>query len=200
MTINGGAQSLSGGAHIVMAGGTLTDASGVTITSATLAGFGTVAATTAISGVVAGIVKASGGALDLKGAVTGGPTFAIDTTAPGSDLLIDGTATTAAPIAISVGSQTLEIGSAGNLTITGGAESIALGTIKLDGGSLTDSSVVTVTSGTLTGFGTIAAITALSGTAPRIVNASGGTLDLTGTVDTASSRRSTRLQGLRRIC
>ncbi len=144
------------------------------MTSGTLTGFGTIAAT--LSGAAAGIVKASGGTLDLKGTVNSGPTLAIDTTA-GSTLLIDGTATSAAPIAISTANQTLEIGSAGNLTINGGAESITNGTIKLDGGSLTDSTGLSIGSGgTLTGRGIVVGAISGGGT----IKATGGLLNIGG--------------------
>ena len=55
----------------------------------------------------------------------------------------------------------------------------------MDGGSLTDSAGITLTNpATMTGCGTIAANTALSGTGT--VTASGGTLDLLGTVNSGA--------------
>ena len=128
--------------------------------------------------------------------------------------MIEGVATSAATIAINNANQTLEIGPAGNLTINGN-EFITNGTIKLDGGTLADKTgstedTFTVGSGgTLTGFGTApnditlaggtisqsgGVLTAISITGVGTVNgvtgafeiaASGGTLDLTGTVNNA---------------
>jgi hypothetical protein len=168
------AESIASGT-VKLDGGALTDASGVAVTSGSVIGSGTIAANTALSG--AGTVKASGGTLDLKGTVSSGPILAI-ATAAGSDLLIDGTATAAAAISINNVNQTLEIGSAGSLTISA-AENITNGTIKLDGGTLTDASAVTIGNGaTLTGKGKAA--TAISGAGT--VTASGGVLDLAGNV------------------
>src|SRR5580704_19253618 len=75
----------------------------------------------------AGTLTASGGTLDLTGTVSG-RTLAIANVA-GSILKIDGTATTAAATAIAIANntQTLEIGTAGSLTISA-AESITNGT------------------------------------------------------------------------
>ena len=109
-----------------------------------------------------------------RGAVRSTPTA-------GSTLKIDGTATSAAAITLNNANQTLEIGATGSLTINA-AQTATNGTIKIDGGTLTDAAGITLTSpATLTGSGTIAANTALSGTGT--VTASGGTLDLLGTVN-----------------
>ena len=153
VTINGGAQSVSGGTHVVMAGGTLTEGSGVTFNTATLGGFGTVAANLARTGGT-DTITASAGTLDLTGTFGAGLAAAIDSTKV-SDLKFDNTATSNTAIAISNANQSLEIGGSGNLTI-GAAESITNGTIKLDGGSLTDTAGLTIGAGaSLTGFGTI---------------------------------------------
>ncbi|WGD54678.1 Ig-like domain-containing protein [Bradyrhizobium sp. CB1650] len=170
------AQSITNG-KIQLDGGTLTDASGLTIgSSATLTGSGTVAANIAAG---TGTITASGGVLNLTGTVvaSGGPGFTI-ATAAGSTLKFSNTATSAA-ITINNANQTLEIGASGSLTLTA-AESITNGTIQLDGGTLTDASSLTIgSSGKLTGFGTVAAnIAAGTGT----ITASGGALNLTGTV------------------
>src|SRR5439155_882332 len=127
-------------------------------------------------------ITASGGTLDLTGTIASGPVLTIDNAA-GSVLKIEGTATSGA-MAINSANQTLEIGASGSLTITA-AESITNGTIRLEGGTLSDASGLTVGSGaTLTGSGTVAAnIAAGSGT----ITASGGTLHLTGTVASGPS-------------
>jgi hypothetical protein len=172
LTINA-AESITNGS-IVMSGGTLNDASGITVGSgATLSGQGTV--TAAVSG--AGTITASGGTLTLSGTVSSGPTFTI-ATGSASDLKFTGTATSAAAITISNANQTLEVGTGGNLTINA-AESITNGTIVLSGGTLNDASGITVGSGaTLSGQGTVTANLSGGGT----VTASGGTLTLSGTV------------------
>ena len=163
-----------GSGTIKLDGATVTDAAGISLGSgALLIGSGTVAAP--LSG--NGLVKASGGTLDLTGTVSGGPALTIDDAA-GSDLKIDGTATAAGAIAIGSANQTLEIGTAGNLTISA-VESITSGRIQLDGGTLADAPGITIGSGALlVGSGTVAAPLSGSGT----IKASGGTLDLTGTV------------------
>ena len=98
VTINGGAQSLSGGAHIVMAGGTLTEGSGVTFNTATLGGFGTVAANLTRTGGT-NTITASGGTLDLTGTFGAGLVAAIDSTKV-SDLKFDNAATSNTAIGI----------------------------------------------------------------------------------------------------
>ena len=132
-------------------GGTLTDAAGITLTSpAALTGSGTVAANTALSGT--GTVTASGGTLDLLGTVNSGLVLAIATGSP-STLKIDGTATSAAAITLNNANQTLEIGASASLTINA-AQTATNGTIKIDGGTLTDASGITLTSpAALTGIG-----------------------------------------------
>jgi Hint domain len=191
ITINNAAQTLEVGAtgaltistaesitngKIQLDGGTLTDAAGLTVgTLATLTGSGTVAANI---GAGTGTITASNGVLNLTGSVTSGPSFAIGT-ASASTLLFSGTATASNPISINDSHQTLEIGSAGNLTING-AESITNGTVKLDGGTLRDSigtteQTFTVGSGgTLTGFGNAPNTIILAG--GTVAQSSGGVL------------------------
>ena len=162
----------------------LTDAAGLTLAGGSIVGSGSVAANTNISGFgtvavpisTAGTITASGGTLDLTGTVSG-RTLVIGTTL-GSDLKIDGT-TTSAAITINNANQTLEIGVAGALTITG-VESITNGKIQLDGGTLTDASNLTIGAGaTLTGFGKV---NANIPTSVGTITATGGTLELNGTV------------------
>src|SRR5262249_58548269 len=98
VTINA-AQTLTNG-KIQLDGGTLTDASGLTVgNGATLIGRGTIAANTALSGSGTGTVRASGGTLDILGTVNSGLALQVDTTS-GSDLKIDGTAVSAAAITL----------------------------------------------------------------------------------------------------
>ena len=147
------AESITNGT-IKLAGGTLTDGSGLTIgTGATLTGSGTVAANIATG---SGTITASGGTLNLTGTVASGNAFTI-ATASASTLEFSNTATAAAAIAISNANQTLQIGSGGSLTIDV-AESITNGKINMAGGTLTDSSGLTIgTSANLTGSGLVTA-------------------------------------------
>jgi Hint domain len=187
VTINGGAQSLSGGAHIVMAGGTLTAGSGVTFNTATLGGSGTVAANLTRTGGT-DTITASDGTLDLTGTFGAGLVAAIDSTKV-SDLKFDNTATSSTAITISNANQTLEIGPSGALTI-GAAESITNGTIKLDGGSLTDTLGLTIGAGaSLTGSGTVTTGTTPTTDfdGPGAVTATGGVLDFTQATNSASA-------------
>src|SRR5207245_111062 len=121
---------------IQLDGGTLTDASGLTIGSgATLTGSGTVAANIATG---AGTITASAGVLNLTGTVASGPAFTI-ATGSASTLKFSSTATAAAAISITSANQTLEIGRSGSLPHSAD-DSITNGQIQLDGGTLTDAS------------------------------------------------------------
>ena len=171
------AESITNG-KILMSGGTLNDASGVTIGSgATLSGQGTVTANLAGSGTI----TASGGTLTLSGMVSSGPAFTIDTVSA-SDLKFTGTATATSAIAINNANQTLEIGSGGNLTISA-AESITNGKIVMSGGALSDASGLTVGSGAmLTGFGTVNPAVTGPASGTGTITASGGTIELKSAV------------------
>ena len=105
---------------ITMTGGTVTQ-SGGGLTLSSITGRGTVNGAPTVT-----TITASGGSLDLTGPISGAAL--VIATASGSDLKIDGTMTTGA-IAISNVNQTLEIGTAGSLTITA-AESITSGKIE----------------------------------------------------------------------
>jgi hypothetical protein len=110
--------------------------------------------------------------------VSSGPVFTISS-ASASTLEFSGTATSAAPITINNVNQTLQVGSAGALTINGGAESITNGSITLSGGILTDATGLTIGAGaTLSGFGTVTGPISGNG----IVQAIGGTLDVTSNI------------------
>ena len=150
---------------------------------ASLSGKGTVAAplTAPLSG--GGTITASGGTLDLTGPVSSGLTLAINSTVA-SDLKIDGTAVTAATIAISSANQTLEIGGVGSSLTIGASESITGGHIQLDDGTLADASGITLGAGaTLSGMGTVSAPVSGGGT----ITASGGTLVFQGAVDSSAA-------------
>jgi hypothetical protein len=161
--------------RITIAGGKINDTGGLALASGTsLSGRGTVAAS--VSG--SGTITASGGTLDLGRTVSSGINLAI-ATASGSDLKIDGTATAPSAISFSSANQTLEIGTAGNLTI-GAVETLSSGHIQLDGGTLTDASGITLGTGaTLSDKGTLSATLSGGGT----ITASGGLLDFQNAVD-----------------
>ena len=128
-----------------------------------------------------------GGTLSVFGTVNSGIVLQLGTAA-NSILRIEGTATSAAaivtfggPSSISDVDQRLEIGASGSLTINA-AQSVTQGTIKLDGGTLIAAAGLTIgSSGDLTGFGTVAANIA-AGVTAGVITASGGVLNLTGTV------------------
>jgi hypothetical protein len=183
LLLNGNTASLTVGTNLAIGSGTvslagtgasLTDASGVTLSSGTISGFGAVNAN--LSG--AGSVTATGGTLDLTGTVNSGLTLSI-ADVQNSTLKIDGTATTGA-ITLDTANKTLEIGVSGkSLTLTAAENVTNGGTIRLDGGSLSDTglSVITVgAGGTLIGSGAVSGLLAGGGT----IEAAGGTLDLTG--------------------
>src|SRR5262249_44444338 len=138
-----------------------------------------------------GILTAEHGTLDLTGIVASGLTFQI---ASYGDLKIDGTPTTAHSVGMGDVNQVLEIGPSGSLTITV-QESDTGGTIKLEGGTLTDAQgFVTGSYTTIAGFGTI------NGTEYGLhygrgatIHATGGTLTLNGDIYSAISPTSRRV-------
>jgi large repetitive protein len=177
------AETFSNGT-VRMKGGTVSDALGITVgkgaAPGNIIGFGTIAADLLGGGQngQTDTVTASGGTLVLTGGWNAGKAAfiaAVDSI-PGSDLEFVGTASLAQPIVINSASQTLEIGALGALTMTG-LDIVTNGTIKMDGGKLTDTSGIVIDTGaTLIGTGLITAGTALSG--DGTVKASGGTLEL----------------------
>jgi len=119
----------------------------------------------------------------MRGSVASGVVLAISA-ASASNLWIDGSATSAAPISISSSNQTLSVGATGSLTIDA-AQSVTNGHIVLHGGTLTDTSGLTIGAGaTLSGYGTIGSGTTVDGTGS--VTASGGVLEFKGAVDTSA--------------
>jgi hypothetical protein len=192
VTFNGGTGiNLAGsGSTLTVAGGSINDTNSnvVLATGSLLSGFGTVNAHNGYTG--SGTITASGGTLSVTGTVNSGVTMTVDAGTP-SDLDLFGTATASSAIAITNNNQTLGIGPAGNLTITP-AESITAGTIEIDGNlaRLTDVAGISLGAGsTLIGSGIVASgangsggTGLLSGTG--VVEANGGTLDLTKNIGT----------------
>jgi hypothetical protein len=205
----------SGASLAVNSPGSLAVTSGITLAGGTLSGTGILAGNTNVTGFGTvsipitnnNIITAQGGTLDLSGSATS-VTLGISS-ASASTLKIDGSATTAAAIGLTSANQTLEIGASGSLTINA-AQTVTNSTIKLDGGTLVDSHGFTVGSGgTLAGFGTAPNDLTLAGgtisqsggvlnaafitgfgtvdgvTGAADIVASGGTLDLTGTISGA---------------
>jgi hypothetical protein len=182
LNLTGSGNVLAAG-HITIAGGTINSSGGLSLASGSdLIGWGTLNVSGLYTGT--GTMQASGGTLDVFGTVVSGVVLSIDS-APGSTLKIENGATSAAAISITNGNQTLEIGGSGNLTINA-AQNVTNATIQLDGGSLTDTSGITIDTGAhLTGQGTITAGTS-SGTyfeGVGSVTASGGILDFATRVD-----------------
>ncbi len=151
--MSGGVLTVSGTASIA-AGNTLSMYGGSFSTQGGLSDSGTISGAGTIGGPISGsgTLSAEHGTLDLTGTVASGLTFHI---AAYGDLKIDGTATMANSLGLTDYNQTLEIGPSGSLTVTP-AESDHAGTIKLEGGTLTDAQGFQTGSAiTITGFGTI---------------------------------------------
>ena len=179
-TLNAAGVTVTAG-FITIEGGDLGGSGAVVLaTGASIVGSGAVSAVNGIEGT--GLVEASGGTLDITGAIANGGQLAING-ANGGNLLIGGSAITSDAISLSSGNQTLEIGSSGSLTIKT-AETTSGGTIQLDGGALTDLHGLTL-GGDLTGHGAVTtgatASTEFSG--GGTVTASGGTLTFADAVD-----------------
>ncbi|HEY0422974.1 MAG TPA: Ig-like domain-containing protein [Rhodopila sp.] len=155
---------------------------------AIIAGSGTLVANGAITGT--GTILASNGLIDITGtgSIANGVVLDfINTGTLASTLKLDlsGGVTSAANIKMSNAAQTLEVGANTSLTILA-AETVANGTLRMSGGTVTDTLGITVggqgTPGTIIGFGTIAANLIGGGAKATTdtVTASGGMLDLIG--------------------
>src|SRR5262249_16495261 len=129
----------------------------------------------------AAAITANGGTLDIASGITdSGNALTLEITGNSDVLKLDGSSA-AHTVTFNGHSGTLELTSTSSLTLNGD-NTIATGTIKLDGATLTVANGDTLTidsNATLIGSGTISGHLAGSGT----ITASGGTLDLTGTVD-----------------
>ena len=121
ITISGGGILNAGTLSL---GGTLTGTGAGAGTSAGTINSVATNGTSIISG--SGKIMASGGTLDVFGTIQSGVVLSMNVNA-GSDLKIEGTATSAAPISFTSSNQTLEIGASANLTINGGQQTGAGG-------------------------------------------------------------------------
>jgi hypothetical protein len=128
----------------------------------------------------------TGGTLDVTGAIASNIQLGFANTTVTSVLKLESTSTINSAIAITSATQTLEIGATASLTL-GIGESITNGTIKLDGGSLTDTTGFTIGAGAkLIGTGTVTGPISGSGT----ITASGGNLTLTGSITSSGTAAS----------
>jgi hypothetical protein len=128
----------------------------------------------------------TGGTLDVTGVIASNIQLGFANTTVASVLKLESTSTINSVISISSATQTLEIGATASLTL-GVGESITHGTIKLDGGSLTDTTGLTIGAGAkLIGTGTVTGPIAGSGT----ITASGGNLTLTGSITSSGTAAS----------
>jgi len=135
-------------------------------------------------------VTASGGTLDLTGAVSAGVTSLAIADVANSDLKINSNATIA-PVTIDTANKTLEIAVGRSVTINA-AQTVSLGNIQIDGGAtLAASGGITLGSGSNNGFlqglGTVTANLVRGGasTGSTVTAVGGGTLDLQGAIDSA---------------
>ncbi len=162
----------------------LTDAAGVSLTTGNITGQGKVAAAVTATG--AATITANGGLLELSSVANGGGGAAlalkVGTSAgsSGDTLKLDSTSSATSVSFVGTSGETLEI-AAGMLTLTN-ALAIGADTLQLDSASsnLTDAAGVSLTTGNITGRGKVAAAVTPSG--PAHVTASGGTLEMNGTI------------------
>jgi Hint domain len=142
--------SLNENAAVTLAGGGICDNGGLVVAAgASVTGFGSICADGLMSG--GGTITASGGQLELVSGLSN-LTLAIDS---GSSLLLDASASINSPITIDDASQTLEIGATASLDIVNGVQTVTNGTIRLDGGQLSDTHGIDLASGQLIGAGSI---------------------------------------------
>jgi hypothetical protein len=139
----------------------------------------------------AGTVNAAGGQLAVAGTIDSGVGLAVT----GGTLQIQGIASAAAAIAFNVANSgtaggaatpgdTLDLYGNGALAIAVGQTVGASDVVQFDGGTLSDVAGLTLAAGaTVSGFGTLAS--AVTATGAATIVASGGTLEVTGTVTDA---------------
>src|SRR5207248_2750475 len=176
-------------------GSSLTDNGGISLTSGTITGLGTV--TGAISASLAAHITANGGTLTIASAITNTGTLALTITGASDRLKLNG-ASAASSLSFNGSSGTLELNTSGTLTV---ANALTVGTeigrAAGRGWSLTDNNGMSLTSGTITGRGTVTGAISASGAAH--ITANGGTLTIvngiynTGTLALSVTGASDRL-------
>ena len=184
LAITGGAPTAVGAYNLQLNGAnsSFTNADGVTVGAGTISGQGQIASTITATG--AAHVTESGGKLEITGAVTGS-SLVLGVGSTASDkLLLDasGNSVGSVSFASATGAGTLELSAGATVTAT---SALALGSniIKLDAATskLTDAAGITVSSGEITGLGTVDAAITASGAA-KIAETGGGGLEVTGKI------------------
>src|SRR5262249_4525435 len=156
----------------------LTASSGIGRPGGTITGAGTIASTVSASGVAA--IAASGGTLEVTGAIGDSGSLALIVTGAGDKLLLDASSA-AASLTFNGSTGTLELAGWGPLTLPS-ALSIGGGRVRLDGigWALTDNAGISIGSGTITGIGRVTG--AITTTGPAAITASGGALEIASTI------------------
>src|SRR5262249_21005853 len=109
-----GVQSVTNGTLRIDGGAVLTDSSGISLSGGTITGAGTIASTVSASGVAA--IAASGGTLEVTGAIGDSGSLALIATGAGDKLLLDASSA-AASLTFNGSTGTLELAGSGTLTL-----------------------------------------------------------------------------------
>src|SRR4029077_11028419 len=143
----------------------LTDAAGITIAGGTVSGTGMLSSGTNVTGSGtraigftsgSNTITASGGTLDVTGSVTTSQTLAVANVS-GSVLKLDHSGVTVNAVTLDTSNKTLEIAQSASIS---GAQTVAGGTLTVDSGAtLTDTSGINLSGGTIGGGGTVSAST-----------------------------------------
>ena len=196
VALNGGALRLSGGltvnslmdvgtGQVNLAGyaATLVDAFGVSIGSGSIYGIGTVNAAVTVTG--AATITSNGGTLEMAGPIINPGTLGLDIGV--GDLLLDAaSAATSATFSSGNTVGTLELNTNASLTLVNALD-VGANIVRLDGpaATLTDAAGVTIGAGTISGAGIVAA--AVTATGPATIQATGGTLEMSGPITSTGS-------------
>src|SRR5262249_51500794 len=132
----------------------LTDNAGISLSTGTITGLGSVTGAVTASG--AASIVANGGTLEMKSGITdSGNALSLKITGAGDKPLLDA-ASAANTLTFNGASGTLELNTSGTLTVAT-ALAIGSGTVKLDGASssLTDNAGLSISTGTITGLGSV---------------------------------------------
>jgi hypothetical protein len=172
----------------------LTDNAGISLSTGTITGLGIV--TGAINATGAAHITANGGTLEIASNVskTGAGSVALTVGSGASDRLkLDGTST-ATSLTFSGSTGTLELNTSGTLALTSSL-SIGANTVQLDGSSshLTDNAGISLSTGTITGLGTVTGAITASSTAH--ITANGGTLTIANGITDGGSALTLTITG-----